>query len=165
LNGKFRRKRRLRVINAGGPTCGVRQSRLVSGGMANNEDAADALHVVLTTLAGRTLRVQDIYEAFGLSKARFYEARKDGTLLQRVDRIVAAAHRLGINPVELLVALVPGIEVADAVEYVDKRRDEAAPFLDKHAHRAPDVHHVSDYTRGLGLPDSEHPLKEGDEGA
>jgi len=89
----------------------------------------DALYALLTGLAGRRLTNQEIWEAFGLSKAQFYEARRSGKLLQRADRVVAVAHKLDINPVELLVNLVPGIETADAIEYVEKKRSEAAQFL------------------------------------
>jgi hypothetical protein len=99
--------------------------------MATPEDASDALYVLLTGLAGRRLTQKDIYEAFELSKGQYYEARKDGKLFRRADRIVAAARSLDINPVELLVALVPGVDIADAVEYVEKRRNEAARLLGK----------------------------------
>ncbi len=115
----------------------------------NDAGAGDALYALLTGLAGRRLTNQEIWEAFGLSKAQFYEARKTGGLLQRADRIVAAAHTLGINPVELLVGLVPGIETADAIEFVEKKRTEAAQFLDRLASR--NVDNISDQIDdGLG---------------
>lgn len=122
----------------------------VSGMAKNDAGAGDALYALLTGLAGRRLTNQEIWEAFGLSKAQFYEARRTGKLLQRADRIVAAAHTLGINPVELLVGLVPGIETGDAVEYVEKKRAEAAQFLDRLS-ASRDVDNISDQIDdGLG---------------
>lgn len=97
--------------------------------MAIDAGEKDPLYALLAGLTGRRLTNEAIWEAFGLSKAQFYEARKSGKLLNRADRMVMAARRLDINPVELLVELVPGITVDDAIRYVQKRRSLAEPFL------------------------------------
>lgn len=124
-----------------------------------SSDDGDSLYPLLTGLAGRRLTNREIWEAFGLSKAQFYEARRAGKLLQRADRIVSAARDLRINPVELLVALVPGIETADAVEYVERKRSEAAQFLK--AATTPETDDVS----GDIIASVNHRLKQRGQGA
>jgi hypothetical protein len=89
----------------------------------------DPLYPVLAALTGRKLTMAEVYTAVGLSKARYYEARKEGTLT-RPDRLIIAAHHLGINPVELLVECSPGITVRDAIQYVEKRRAEVNEFVE-----------------------------------
>lgn len=95
----------------------------------NENESDEALLVLLAALAKRRLTNEDIWTAFELSKARFYEARKDG-LLFREDRLITAALNLGINPIELLAECesVHGITARDAVKYVDKKRQESELF-------------------------------------
>lgn len=134
--------------------------------MATDGDAADAIYTQLSALTARRLTNKEIWEAFGLSKAQFYEARKNGTLTQRVDRLVAAAHRLEINPVELLIALVPGVDAADAVAFVEKRRHEVVEFLE--AHRTASglqINDVDNFIRDVTSPGGDHRLKKGGQGA
>jgi len=96
-------------------------------GMSENRADDDPLYPVLAALTGRRLTMAEVYAAVGLSKARYYEARKEGTLT-RPDRLIVAAHHLGINPVELLIECNPGVTVRDAIQFVEKRRAEVNEF-------------------------------------
>lgn len=96
-------------------------------GMSDTNGGGDPLYPVLTHMVGRKLTMAEVYDAIGISKARYYEARKEGSLL-RPDWLIVAAHHLGINPVELLVECVPNITLRNAREFVEKKAKEAAEF-------------------------------------
>lgn len=93
------------------------------------EDQQDPLYRLITSLTTRKVTNTKIFAAMGLSKARFYKAREEGKLIQHIDRIIALANYFEINPLELLLPLVPGLEPRHAVEYVDRQREAAQDFL------------------------------------
>lgn len=90
----------------------------------NHRDPDVRLHVALTKLLGRRTTNSEIWTAYGLSKARYYQIAKDETDLLRPDRLVSAARHLGINPMELLVELTPDLTLADAEDLVAKKYRE-----------------------------------------
>lgn len=91
---------------------------------------ADRLHAALTGLLGRRVTNEEIWTAFGISKARYYQiVREDPSQLLRADRLVEAARQMGANPVELLVCLGI-INTRDARDYIDKKRRELSDLLD-----------------------------------
>lgn len=94
-----------------------------------NPEESDHLWLALTRLTSRRIKVQEIWAAMGVSKPYYYEMRKTGEHL-RPDRLIAAANAFGVNPVDLLVEFSPEVTVGDAVEFVEKRRAEAAEFLE-----------------------------------
>jgi len=94
-----------------------------------SEDHAARLHVAFTGLLGRRVLNRDIWTAFGISEARYYQiARKDSSQLLQADRLADAARNLGVNPVELLVSLGI-INTRDAKEYIDKKQRELSQAL------------------------------------
>jgi hypothetical protein len=97
-------------------------------GTASGGDSDDRLYAILVSLTGRRLPMTEIYDAVGLSRQQYSEARRDGKLITPNRMVLAAAH-LGVNPVELLTAcgiLTP----RDAAVYVDERRREVAELFD-----------------------------------
>jgi hypothetical protein len=69
----------------------------------------------------------EVYEAVGLGSSQYNDLRKTGKLVN-ADRVISAAEYFGLNPVELLAACGI-IAPADAVAYVDEKREAAAAFL------------------------------------
>lgn len=92
---------------------------------SNNDERL--LNSVLVKLTERPLSKKDVQTAVELSSSSYNEAWKKGTLLT-ADRLILAAKNLRLNPVELL-AECGVIAAADAVNYVEKRRREAAVFF------------------------------------
>ncbi|MUL61131.1 hypothetical protein B5P44_00835 [Mycobacterium sp. CBMA 213] len=94
-----------------------------------SEDHARRLHAAITGLLGRRVTNKEIWTAFGISQARYYQiVREDSSRLLRADRLVGAARQMGVNPVELLVCLGI-INTRDAREFIDKKRREMSEFL------------------------------------
>lgn len=92
---------------------------------SNNDERL--LNSVLVKLTERPLSKKDVQTAVELSSSSYNEAWKKGTLLT-ADRLILAAKNLRLNPVELL-AECGVIAPSDAVNYVEKRRREAAVFF------------------------------------
>lgn len=79
------------------------------------------LHAALTALLGRRVTNEQIWNALGISKARYYQlAKEDGAQLVRADRLIDVARHLDINPVELLVQF-SDLTARDAQQFVNKR--------------------------------------------
>lgn len=88
----------------------------------------DRLYAILVALTGRRLTMTEVYEAVGLSRQQYSTVRSNGKLVTP-NRMILAAQRLNINPVELLTEC--GIVAPrDAAEYVDGRRQEVAELFE-----------------------------------
>lgn len=96
-------------------------------GMTEHAEPRDPdvrLHVALTKLLGRRVTNSEIWTAFGVSKARYYQIAKEEGDLLRPDRLVSVGRHLGVNPMELLVELTPSLTIGDAEELVAKKYRE-----------------------------------------
>lgn len=60
------------------------------------------LSAVLSTLAGRRVRIGEIVDALDLGRSTYYEQRDEGRLVS-ADNMLRLAAELGLNPVELLL--------------------------------------------------------------
>lgn len=58
--------------------------------------------IVLSYLLGRRLSMDDLYEAFGVSKSTYYSQLDGGTLITP-NSIVTVARNLGLNPIDLML--------------------------------------------------------------
>lgn len=79
---------------------------------------------MLADLTGGQLTVDEIADALGTHRGNYFKIVKAGI---PADRLVAAAHNLGINPIELLVRYSPDITEEDAVEFIARKFIEANP--------------------------------------
>lgn len=77
---------------------------------------AHRFYATLVALTGRKLPMAEVYDALGVSKASYYRLHREG---MPAERLIAAAARLGINPIELLVTYHPELR-ADAMDYAAK---------------------------------------------
>lgn len=69
--------------------------------MSRLRSSADLTDVV-SSLAGRRVRIGEIIAALDIGRSTYYEQRDDGRLLS-ADNLLQIAGALGLNPVELLV--------------------------------------------------------------
>lgn len=92
---------------------------------------------VVSSLAGRQVRIGEIIAALGVGRSTYYEQRDDGRLTS-ADNLLRVAGALGLNPVELLVHCgIVGHQAA--VDYV-KTADQ-----DRGKRRRPRLHPRMDY--------------------
>jgi hypothetical protein len=89
-------------------------------GQADQRDDADRLRAKLIGILGRTLSIEEMRKAMGLTSSTYYQQLKGGRLI-RPKTLIRAARSLGINEVLLLVecGLLDRQEVLD---YYAERR-------------------------------------------
>jgi hypothetical protein len=87
---------------------------LYTDGMFRAERRSIDLPAVISTLAGRRVRIGEIIDALNLGRSTYYEQRDEGRLVS-ADNMLRLAAQMDLNPVELLVlcGLIEQRDVAD----------------------------------------------------
>lgn len=87
------------------------------------DDSQREVGTVLSYILGRQLRTREIYDALGVSRSAYYQARDEGRLGSPAN-LLRLAKAFNINPVDLLVRY--GFLSHDAVmEYAREVADSA----------------------------------------
>jgi hypothetical protein len=100
--------------------------------MQRASDTSLDLTEVLSSMAGRQVRIGEIIEALNVGRSTYYEQRDEGRLLS-ADNLLRMAEALSLNPVELMVrcgALSHEAATAYAVGDIEKPAKRRRPRLE-----------------------------------